>query len=109
MGIFGLSKRELTNRNEDLIEHNLDLRDEVDRLRALNRRAEQVHIEEQREAGVVNEQQAQRIRELEAECNELHDTATFLDASLDAIKVVCNMPKGRAVRVVPLVESIQVQ
>lgn len=102
MGIFGLSKRELTNRNEDLIEQNLDLRDEVERLRALNNHQE-------REAAIVNEQQAQRIRELELECDQLSDTASYLDASLDAIKVVCNMPPGRAVRVVPLVESIQVQ
>lgn len=102
MGIFGLSKRELANRDVDLIEQNLDLRDEVERLRALNNHQEQ-------EAAIVNEQQAQRIRELEAECDQLSDTASYLDASLDAIKVVCNMPPGRAVRVVPLVESIQVQ
>lgn len=109
MGIFGLSKRELTNRNEDLIEHNLDLRAEVERVRDLNNKMNKRMREEQEEAAIVNEQQAQRIRELELECDQLSDTASYLDASLDAIKVVCNMPPGRAVRVVPLVESIQVQ
>lgn len=109
MGIFGLSKRELANRNGDLIEHNLDLRDEVERLRALNNHQKQVRIQQEQEAAIVNEQQAQRIRELELECDQLSDTASYLDASLDAIKVVCNMPPGRAVRVVPLVESIQTQ
>lgn len=109
MGIFGLSKRELANRNADLVEHNLDLRAEVERVRDLNNKMNKRMREEQEEAAIVNEQQAQRIRELELECDQLADSVTFLDASLDAIKVVCNMPKGRSVRVVPLVESIQVQ